>query len=101
MACVVDLAQRLGSMDGVLFVTSGDASGGESVDSGYTGEDYFTFVFRRRLTLFIYVVDSYGRVVHFGSGTVDPAIEREYLVDEPAPQEFTHLKPPPFLGEPQ
>jgi hypothetical protein len=57
-----DLVDRLGTDEFTLH-GRGDARTG-SPDASYSGDDRFWVIFERDLTLYVYIVDAYGRVTY-------------------------------------
>ncbi|MDP8975630.1 MAG: hypothetical protein M3N28_04555 [Actinomycetota bacterium] len=76
--CAADLSRREPDTDGVLLQWAGDIGGGEAVDLSYTGEDLFLILFARYERglgeTWLYVVDAYGRVVHFTKALQHPSL---------------------------
>jgi len=73
MLCVADLARREPSLDAVVLLHAAEVTG-EIPDIDHTGHDLFLITFVRPLPgysgegdLWLYVVDTYGQVVHFAS----------------------------------
>lgn len=67
--CTVDLVERLGNVDEVMLLWAGDVSGAHDIT--YSGDDLLLVLFVRGNALWTYTVDSYGRLVHFGEGSLD------------------------------
>lgn len=89
--CIQDLHQRLGSLENVHLLSANDLSREVLGDTGYTGEDTFSLVFTRGSEMFVYIVDSIGQVIHFGTGFQEPHRQLRFQSDgHPLPADTPH-----------
>jgi len=72
--CALDLLAKLGTLDEIRLRWSGDVGGGLRVDLGYTGEDLFLILFVHETSgrVWLYLVDSQGRLLHLGGAQQHP-----------------------------